>query len=40
MRIGILIIILLLWLVEAEVFQIPQLHKHFNVGSNFREPQT
>lgn len=25
------ITILLLWLIEAEVFQIPQLHKHFNV---------
>jgi hypothetical protein len=33
MRIGLLIIILLLWLVEADVFQLPQLHKHFNVTS-------
>jgi hypothetical protein len=29
--IGLLIIILLLWLVETDVFQMPQLHKHFNV---------
>jgi hypothetical protein len=32
MRIGLLIIILLLWLVEADVFQLPQLHKHLIVG--------
>jgi hypothetical protein len=32
MRIRLLIIILLLWLVEIDVFQLPQLHKHFNVG--------
>ncbi|MDP4121358.1 MAG: hypothetical protein Q8876_09970, partial [Bacillota bacterium] len=25
------ITILLLWLIEAEVFQMPKLHKHFNV---------
>jgi hypothetical protein len=33
--IGLLIIILPLWLVEADVFQIPQLHKHFNVSGNY-----
>jgi hypothetical protein len=27
-----------LWLIETEVFQIPQLHKHFNVGINFKKP--
>jgi tetratricopeptide (TPR) repeat protein len=26
---------LLLWLIEAEVFQLPQLHKHFNVVAHF-----
>jgi hypothetical protein len=26
---------LLLWLIEADVFQIPQPHKHFNVRHNF-----
>jgi hypothetical protein len=26
-----LITILLLWLIEPDVFQLPQLHKHFNV---------
>ena len=31
-RIGLLIIILLLWLVKTDVFQIPQLHKHLIVG--------
>jgi hypothetical protein len=25
---------LLLWLIETDVFQMPQLHKHFNVGHN------
>jgi hypothetical protein len=25
------ITILLLWLIETDVFQLPQLHKHFNV---------
>ena len=25
---------MLLWLIETDVFQLPQLHKHFNVGSN------
>lgn len=25
---------MLLWLIETDVFQIPQLHKHFNVGCN------
>jgi hypothetical protein len=30
--IRLLIIILLLWLVEADVFQIPQLHKHLIVS--------
>jgi enterochelin esterase-like enzyme len=24
-----------LWLIETDVFQLPQLHKHFNVGGNF-----
>jgi hypothetical protein len=28
---------LLLGLIEADVYQIPQLHKHFNVSSNFIE---
>jgi hypothetical protein len=23
-----------LWLIETDVFQLPQLHKHFNVGGN------
>jgi hypothetical protein len=31
MCIRLLFAILLLWLVEADVFQLPQLHKHFNV---------
>jgi hypothetical protein len=35
MRIRLLIIILLLWLVETDVFQMPQLHKHFNVSGYF-----
>jgi hypothetical protein len=29
------IAILLLWLIETDVFQLPQLHKHFNVACNF-----
>ena len=32
--IGLLIIILPLWLIETDVFQIPQLHKHFNVSGH------
>ena len=28
---------MLLWLIETEVFQMPQLHKHLNVGRNFME---
>jgi TPR repeat protein len=27
---------LLLWLIEADVFQLPQLHKHFNVSGNIK----
>jgi hypothetical protein len=30
------ITILLLWLIEADVFQLPQLHKHFTVSGNFK----
>ena len=26
---------MLLWLIETDVFQLPQLHKHFNVSSHF-----
>ena len=26
---------MLLWLIETDVFQMPQLHKHFNVGRNY-----
>jgi hypothetical protein len=29
--------ILLLRLIETDVFQLPQLHKHFNVSGNFSE---
>jgi hypothetical protein len=36
MRIRLLFAILLLWLVEADVFQIPQLHKHLIVGRNIK----
>ena len=28
---GMVITILLLWLIEPDVFQMPQLHKHFSV---------
>ena len=30
-HIRLLFAILLLWLIETDVFQLPQLHKHFNV---------
>ena len=40
MRIRLLIIILLLWLVEADVFQIPQLHKHLIVSGNVEMTDT
>jgi hypothetical protein len=33
------ITILLLWLIETEVFQMPQLHKPFNVGRNVKKPK-
>jgi hypothetical protein len=29
---------LLLWLIEPDVFQLPQLHKHFNVSGNSMRP--
>jgi hypothetical protein len=32
MSIQLKIAILLLWLIETDFFQLPQLHKHFNVG--------
>ncbi len=31
-KLSTLIAILLLWLIETDVFQLPQLHKHFNVS--------
>jgi hypothetical protein len=29
---------LLLWLIEADVFQMPQLHKHFNRCAPLKRP--
>ena len=31
---------MLLWLIETDVFQIPQLHKRFNVGGNAKKTLT
>ena len=30
---------MLLWLIETDVFQMPQLHKHLNVACNAMTPQ-
>jgi hypothetical protein len=34
-KLSAIIVIFLLWLIEPDVFQLPQLHKHFNVMCHF-----